>query len=615
MGIIRDNTVFGVLPEANVFAVDYPGYPTSTSRAIETLGGLEGISKVRCLQSNDSNCLQSNDSNRLELRFRPEDPYSHPAYGECHSSNNLLLKISKMKCSVDQDAGTSRGMSVCSSADMTSSGPIPSCPESGTKGQQRNLTENEMAFNNEGGEVRIHEEPANLSADIVARVSEVYHFSGMVDYQHVLAVHADVARRKKRHWKEVDPLFEKGGLTDLDREDLMVLMPPLFSPKDVPEKLVLRPPAALSLKKKKEGVVQHRWEMDIEPCLAVDFGIKEVPKKFHWEEFIPQGKGHWHWQMAVAKLFDERPIWHRHSLTHRLHDEGLDFGAHLLKRLLFRTAYYFSTGPFRLFWIRKGYDPRKDPESRKYQTIDFRVPPPLRKFGDTNSSDEELKVRWRDICAFKFFPSKNQTCFQLCDLADEYIQELIGKPPDLPNCLCSTGWFSSYVLSSLRLCVQVRFLSIYPKVGAKDLLKSASERFEKSKKMQLHKTDFRPDEEEEQQHTNEGSDGHAFGESPVKFNDTERGSNDDKNEQENEDYFDDDDDEIEDEEEEEELDELESPPLAGEDGDFTQQPFSYAKNYLQELFDNFPSAGAGRPDVDTSDGEYQIYEQDSSDND
>ncbi|KAJ4958367.1 hypothetical protein NE237_025478 [Protea cynaroides] len=316
--------------------------------------------------------------------------------------------------------------------------------------------------------------------------------------------------------------------------------------------------------------------------------------------------------MAVAKLFDERPIWHRHSLTQRLHDEGLEFGGHLLKRLLFRTAYYFSTGPFRLFWIRKGYDPRKDPESRKYQKIDFRVPPALRNFGDANAADVELKVRWKDICAFKVFPLKNQTCFQLCDLADDYIQEVIRKPSDLPICLCSTGWFPSYVLDSLRLLVQVRFLSIYPKVGAKDLLKSASERFEKSKKMQLHKTDFMPDEEENQ-HINGESNSHTCGESPVKFNDTERVCNDDKNEQDNEDYFDDD--EIEDEEEDEELDELDLPPVAGEDGDFTQQPFSYARNYLQELFGSFPSATAGRPDVDTSYEEYQIYEQDSSDDD
>lgn len=36
-------------------------------------------------------------------------------------------------------------------------------------------------------------------------------------------------------------------------------------------------------------------------------------------------------------------------------------------RLLFRSAYYFGSGPFHRFWIRKGYDPRNDPESRMWE--------------------------------------------------------------------------------------------------------------------------------------------------------------------------------------------------------------------------------------------------------
>lgn len=30
----------------------------------------------------------------------------------------------------------------------------------------------------------------------------------------------------------------KGGLIDLDKEDVMMLLPPFFAPKDVPENLV-----------------------------------------------------------------------------------------------------------------------------------------------------------------------------------------------------------------------------------------------------------------------------------------------------------------------------------------------------------------------------------------
>lgn len=34
---------------------------------------------------------------KLELHFRPEDPYSHPAFGALRPCNNFLLKISKKK--------------------------------------------------------------------------------------------------------------------------------------------------------------------------------------------------------------------------------------------------------------------------------------------------------------------------------------------------------------------------------------------------------------------------------------------------------------------------------------------------------------------------------------
>jgi general transcription factor 3C polypeptide 5 (transcription factor C subunit 1) len=87
----------------------------------------------------------------------------------------------------------------------------------------------------------------------------------------------------------------------------------------------------------------------------------QIPKRVNWEEYVPQGSDQWEWQMVVSKMFDERPIWPKESLTERLLDKGLSLSA--LRRLLSRIAYYFSSGPFLRFWIRKGYDPRKDHDS------------------------------------------------------------------------------------------------------------------------------------------------------------------------------------------------------------------------------------------------------------
>lgn len=56
MGVIKDGTISGYLPSAETFAVHFPGYPSSSSRAMDALGGSEGILKVRILV--DSAILQ-----------------------------------------------------------------------------------------------------------------------------------------------------------------------------------------------------------------------------------------------------------------------------------------------------------------------------------------------------------------------------------------------------------------------------------------------------------------------------------------------------------------------------------------------------------------------------
>lgn len=65
-----------------------------------------------------------------------------------------------------------------------------------------------------------------------------------------------------------------------------------------------------------------------------------------------------------------------------------------------------------------------------------------------------------------------------------------------------TGWFSYHMLNCLRQRLMVRFLSIFPKPGAENLLRAASERFEKLKK-ECNKSALKPGEV--QQQTNAGT--------------------------------------------------------------------------------------------------------------
>lgn len=638
MGVVEDGSVSGVIPDTTYFAVNYPGYPSSISRAIETLGGTDGIAKAR-----------SSDTNYIELRFRPEDPYSHPAFGELRHSNYLLLRISKSKNRQDTSAPGSKttfsscetnGMSIDGGADTPTLGSETFVPESSKK--QATLEIEEM----ESSQIEMPTSE-ELRADLVARVDHAYTFDGMVDYQYVLAAHADSARKKKK--KRIDPRFDKGSLIDIEQDDLMMLIPPLFSLKDIPEQLVLRPSNIVKAKQKQEKIMQQQWEMDITPCFGLDFKIEEVPQKINWENKLVKDSNDWILQTAISKLFEERPIWPKRTLQDRLADDGLKLTYDQLKRLLFRTAHYFGCGPYRTLWIRNGYDARKDPESRIYQRIDFRIPKSLRDCEYANSKEDE-KISWKDICAFKVVPHKKFSSLQLYDLQDEYIQEQIRRPPERTTCRQSTGWFSRTTFDNLRLHVRVRFLSLLPGEAAKALVQSETrilERYKRRSGVEGTRYDSDSDgvenvdkgsvsagtsnlthskDHESPPHHDGGDPTSELSCKMPKSADTIEEEDDDEK-----DEGDDDEAEEEEEEEEEEMEDYEYPPLEGQrlesasprKDSYMDVQDSIPRNYLQQLLGKFPFAATNEEDPtqskfggsDLSDGEYAIHEQDSDDDD
>ncbi|MCO5562688.1 hypothetical protein L7F22_016316 [Adiantum nelumboides] len=131
MAVIENGNLKGVVRDKALFAVNYPGYPASIPRAVDTLGGKEAILKAR-----------SSETNYMELRFRPEDPYAHPVFGELHGFSGLLLELS-----VEEDK-------------------------------------------EKGGQV--------LRGEITAKVDQLYEFGGLADYQYIAPVHAKLEKERKR---------------------------------------------------------------------------------------------------------------------------------------------------------------------------------------------------------------------------------------------------------------------------------------------------------------------------------------------------------------------------------------------------------------------------------
>lgn len=60
-----------------------------------------------------------------------------------------------------------------------------------------------------------------------------------------------------------------------------------------------------------------------------------IPLKVDWENNVMKDSMEWEWQMAVARLFDQRPIWPRWSLHECLLEDGLQVPENYLTRSSF----------------------------------------------------------------------------------------------------------------------------------------------------------------------------------------------------------------------------------------------------------------------------------------
>ncbi|KAJ3327941.1 tau 95 subunit of transcription factor TFIIIC [Blyttiomyces sp. JEL0837] len=74
------------LPNWGFHVIEFPGTIENIENAFTALGGEESIARAF-----------SEELGSLELRFRPNDPFSHPLIGEVISTSNLVLKVTRRK--------------------------------------------------------------------------------------------------------------------------------------------------------------------------------------------------------------------------------------------------------------------------------------------------------------------------------------------------------------------------------------------------------------------------------------------------------------------------------------------------------------------------------------
>ncbi|XP_054600705.2 general transcription factor 3C polypeptide 5 [Nothobranchius furzeri] len=289
--------------------VEYPAVVKSVEKMLETLGGEQTVSKTF-----------SDPSRRLELRFRPQDPFCHSVCGNRLPSTNLLLRVRRRVRKKDP-------------------------------------------------------KDAEIQMDIVGIIATTYKFQGMVDFQ-CLAVNSLNGEDTSLYDKII---LRKAESPAFFEQDVPNFLPPaIFSRLDCPVDYFYRPdsqqklPSAETTRVRKNliGLARARRQNN---AVFVSFNDPSVPT-----ECLPAAKQNWarfcmkesdrRAEANIREMFERRPIWSRNALkaNTNIHPEKL-------KLLLPLFAYYMVTGPWRCLWVRLGYDPRKNPDSKKYQMLDYRI--------------------------------------------------------------------------------------------------------------------------------------------------------------------------------------------------------------------------------------------------
>ena len=153
----------------------------------------------------------------------------------------------------------------------------------------------------------------------------------------------------------------------------------------------------------------------------------------------------------ILALFETRPIWQKSALDEQLFDLVDEIPAWKQVEAIRMISFHAVDGPWRNTHIRFGYDPRRHPEARRWQSIDFRDP----FLRDSQTNIVTQKGGLLD-CHFRVAPVNRSQMFQLCDVEDSVVQAMLRMLPAASTCNEKSGWFEETDLEKFRNQLKVR---------------------------------------------------------------------------------------------------------------------------------------------------------------
>ncbi|KAJ3381438.1 tau 95 subunit of transcription factor TFIIIC [Entophlyctis sp. JEL0112] len=449
-------------------AIELPGRIVSQTAeaAIESLGGLSALAKASCRaspsQSHSPVLLHfpsqafSSELAPLELRLRPDDPFSHPVLGEVVSTANLLLKVTRKR--------RKKG-----------SGP--------------------------GGE---HLEcDYRMESEILGIITKTGRFRALADFQYVVDSSDPMLNLKKsldafnsfvylRCSSNEILLFPVEGISNFEfardrgvQPDLRCIPPPVFSRMEWSLAYRYQKNAA-----KPDANAGQRTEMSKPSTYKRKIRHPILQFSKNDTSSIPQGPTPEILAATAARspdpellahieaLFAKRPMYTLRALTNSckplVHVKRGSAAEKLVSVLVTRFAYMFLFGPWQDCWTRYGYDPREDVEARMYQIIGMRfVKTPV----TFNRAKRLLKVPTRarlvgiiDERNYKDYDEtshifngtlwKGVARLQICDITDPDVVRIVesGRGVRKSVDVYKDGWFENSVLETIRKIVRHKIM-------------------------------------------------------------------------------------------------------------------------------------------------------------
>lgn len=316
--------------------IEYPGFVKNPDKALETLGNIESVERAFAAQKD-----------RLELKFRPADPFCHPAYGDRIPKKCLVLRIKNTK-----------------SKDAT-------------------------------------KDKTTYSLDVIGKVQTSFSFDTLAEFQwlpmqrtnhtpHVSSENLQEGLKVQRTPESLDPKYAStlddvlpiknpfdNTLKNFNPDAPLLLLPAVFSRFDTPREIHQPHPKFRSKEMRDEferqqslSIIGRTRKKRSTMSYLLNFGDKipdTVPDRIAKERLNLSGPE----RGLIPKLercFEKQRVWSKAALCYELYIPPTE-----IKYALPLVAYHYTNGPFRTMWVYYGYDPHKDPSSKVLQTLDFRV--------------------------------------------------------------------------------------------------------------------------------------------------------------------------------------------------------------------------------------------------